>query len=210
MTWQVRKQGSPTATSGLTAQQVLEGVKEGIWDVTDEVRGPTDLTWRPLESHPIFEEAIAEIEAAAAPRHHDVEEHLDMNPLIDVALVLLIFFILTTSYDALRKVIDMPTMSRNAKGIKTLDESQAKSEFVIVNATLGPDKKVVYKVDNQEVPEQHLKTAIEVGVAQGRSKMIIDVSDVSWQTVMNIIDAGKQARVSKFMMRVPNEPGSGQ
>jgi hypothetical protein len=40
--------------------------------------------------------------------------------------------------------------------------------------------------------------------------MIIDVSDVSWQTVMNIIDAGKQARVVKFMMRVPGEPGSAQ
>ena len=209
MTWQVRRQGSPAITTGLTSQQVLEGVKDGVWDVTDEVKGPNDVAWQPLESHPIFEEAIAEIEMAA-PRHHDVEEHLDMNPLIDVALVLLIFFILTTSYDQLRKVIDMPTMSRNSKGIKVLDESQAKSEFVIVNATLGPDKKVIYKVDNQEVPEQHLRTAIEVGVAQGRSKMIIDVSDVSWQTVMNIIDAGKQARVVKFMMRVPGEPGSAQ
>src|SRR4051812_31009946 len=110
MSWQMRHEGSPHVTSGLTPNQIVQGLNEGVWEPSDEVRGPADKTWAALESHPFFEEALAEYEAA--PRHHDDgEEHLDMNPLIDVALVLLIFFILTTSYDALKKVMDMPSMS---------------------------------------------------------------------------------------------------
>ena len=40
------------------------------------------------------------------------ETRLDMNPLIDVALVLLIFFILTTTYESLRRAIDLPPGGR--------------------------------------------------------------------------------------------------
>lgn len=194
MSWQMRHEGSPHATSGLTPNQVLEGVKEGVWEFSDEVRGPTDAKWTPLESHPYFEEAIAELDEPM--QHHDVEEHLDMNPLIDVALVLLIFFILTTSYEALRRVMDMPTVSQKKEGAqrKVIGEDELKARFVVVGASVI-DGKTQYKVDDRVVEEQFLQTAIETAVSEGRNQMIIDVDNVPWEAVVKIIDAGQGARV---------------
>ena len=52
--WNVRHQGSPQSVDGLTADDVIDGVKEGIWETSDEVMGPDDVDWVPLEQHPVF------------------------------------------------------------------------------------------------------------------------------------------------------------
>ncbi len=201
MTWQIRHEGSPHATSGLTANQVLEGLKEGIWEVTDEVRGPRDVKWTALESHPFFEEALAELDEPA--RHSEIEEHLDMNPLIDVALVLLIFFILTTSYEALRKVIEMPTASK--KTIRKIPSEEVNARFVVVKATTVEGGKVLFKVDDQEVEERFLEDAFRRAITQGRKDMIIDAENVTWGTVTTIRDAGQGAGISSFKMKVSSK-----
>jgi biopolymer transport protein ExbD len=195
MSWQIRHEGSPNVTSGLTAQKVLEGLHEGVWEMTDEVRGPQDPNWKPIESHPFFEEALADYEPHGR-RHEDLEEHLDMNPLIDVALVLLIFFILTTSYDAMKKVMDMPAMSRTNKGLPKIEIKDVENQFVKVEAKIKPGAKTVtYIVDGKEVSEEHLKTAIEIGVSEGRKKLLIDPQDgINWGAVIAIVEAGKLAR----------------
>jgi biopolymer transport protein ExbD len=198
MSWQMRHEGSPHATSGLTPNQVLEGVRDGIWGITDEVRGPKDVKWIPLESHPFFEDALAELEEPA--RHSDIEEHLDMNPLIDVALVLLIFFILTTSYEALRKVIEMPTASK--KSPRFISRVDAESRYVMVKATTVEGGKVLFKVDGQEVEERFLEDAFRRAVAQGRKEMIIDAENVTWGTVTTIMDTGQSAEIRSFKMKV--------
>ena len=202
MSWQARHEGSPNATANLTAQQVLEGVAEGVWEPSDEVRGPSDAKWQAIEAHPLFEEAVQEIELPNKG-HHDDESHLDMNPLIDVALVLLIFFIITSSYDALKKVISMPQMTAKGGAIRKFDTELALNELIRVEARMSPDgKSVIYKVDGNEVPEDKLVQAIMIGTTAKRTKLLIDVQDVRWGTVVKIIDAGKGARVDKYMMRV--------
>ena len=106
MSWLVRREGASTTIPLPSAQAVLDGVKDGEWAASDEVRGPGESAWKPIESHPQFEEAIAEMEEPELP---PVEEtHLDMNPLIDVSLVLLVFFILTATYATLRRTVDLP------------------------------------------------------------------------------------------------------
>ena len=81
---------------------------------TDEVKGPADAHWQPIESHPTFAEAAADIEPP--PPAVDGRNHLDMNPLIDVCLVLLIFFILTITYASLERAIDVPEDNPDDKG----------------------------------------------------------------------------------------------
>src|SRR5260370_30512233 len=97
MNWKIRHEGSPKAVEDLTLPEVLEGLQDGLWEPTDEVMGPDDQAWIAIENHPQLEEVAADLELPPGPSHHD-ETHLDMTPLIDVCLVLLIFFILTTSY----------------------------------------------------------------------------------------------------------------
>src|SRR5262245_36557998 len=96
MSWKIRHEGSPRHLDGLTLAQVAEGMRDGQWGPTDEVMGPHDTAWVAIEAHPDLAELAASLEAPA-PAHPD-ETHLDMNALIDVCLVLLIFFMLTTSY----------------------------------------------------------------------------------------------------------------
>ncbi|MFL5340837.1 MAG: ExbD/TolR family protein [Gemmataceae bacterium] len=203
MSWQVRHEGSPNATVGLTPHQVLEGLHEGVWEPTDEVRGPGEVRWTKMEAHPVFEEAVADYEAPKRAVQDD--SHLDMNPLIDVALVLLIFFILTTSYEALRQVMDMPTMTQKNKKnqLQVVDPNQL-SEMIVVKGRMDGNKTVI-TVDGQQVEMDQLKTAIGIGRAQKKTKMVIDVRDVNWDTVIQIIDAGRQQGVQKFMMPVQKE-----
>ena len=115
MTWKVRHQGSPRPVEGLTPQQVAEGLNEGLWETTDEVMGPNDTSWVPLENHPQFAEIAAEIEPPP-PHTYDDETHLDFTALIDVTLVLLIFYILTASYAALASRLDSPDLQPGTNG----------------------------------------------------------------------------------------------
>ncbi|HLW68107.1 MAG TPA: biopolymer transporter ExbD [Gemmataceae bacterium] len=202
MSWNVRHQGSPNATSNLSAQQVLEGMREGIWEPTDEVRADNEMKWQPLEEHPFFAEAVADLEPP--PRHVEAETHLDMNPLIDVALVLLIFFILTTTYEALRQVMDMPQVSKTGQKLKVISDAESKSEYIRVLARMEGDK-TVYTVDEQRVTEEQLPSAIGAGIAAKRNKMIIDAEGVTWDSVVKIIAAGKSKRVDKFLIKVQQD-----
>ena len=54
MNWKVRHEGSPQTVDNLTPGQIAQGLEEGLWEPTDEVQGPDDLTWTPIESHPVF------------------------------------------------------------------------------------------------------------------------------------------------------------
>src|SRR5207245_10488453 len=113
MKYSVRHQGSPRWVDGLTVAEVVEGLQEGQWDPTDEVKGPADPDWVAIENHPQFEEIAADLEPP--PGTQDVDEtRLDMNPVIDVALVLLVFFMLTASYAAIQSVLIMPSGARTA------------------------------------------------------------------------------------------------
>src|SRR5262245_35134785 len=97
MKWTVRHQGSPRQVSGLTLQQLIEGLQDGQWDSTDEVKGPQDTAWLAIEEHPQLADVVHDLDPLEIV-HEEEPTHLDMNALIDVCLVLLIFFILTTSY----------------------------------------------------------------------------------------------------------------
>src|SRR5438128_383725 len=115
MNWSIRHQGSPRSIDGLSTEKVVEGLQDGLWEPTDEIKGDQEGDWVALENHPQFAELASELEPLPAPAHDD-ETRLDMNPLIDVCLVLLIFFILTTSYGALQKTLAMPDVSSQRLG----------------------------------------------------------------------------------------------
>jgi biopolymer transport protein ExbD len=197
MNWKVRHQGSPRAVDGLDVQQVVEGLQDGLWEPTDEVVGPQDRNWVAIENHPQFAEAAAEIEAPP-PKVHEDETRLDMNPLIDVALVLLIFFILTTSYAALQRVLEMPGGSSADTGPPTITKQKIKETMILVQARMR-DGKPVMKVENDEVDEKYLSAALSKYVKNTRKTyLLIDAEGVDWGTVVHIQDAAKGADMDKI------------
>ncbi len=111
MTRTVRHEGSPRAIEkGSPWNRFYEGLLDGLREPTDEVRrsqgnglaGPGKPSGDGVET-------AGEVEPPP-PRIADEATNLDFNALIDVCLVLLIFFILTTTYAALiKQLLDMPS-----------------------------------------------------------------------------------------------------
>src|SRR5438477_3197867 len=176
MTWRIRHQGSPRAVEGLTLEEVVEGLQDGQWEPTDEVMGPADRDWVALENHPQFADVALDLEPHP-PRHYDDETHLDFNPLIDVCLVLLIFFILTTSYAALQKVLPMAAVSsQSVKGPPLVSQQQVK-EFMIKVEAYQENGKPVIRVEDEVVDLESLVPAIRRYVKKERkTELLIDAA----------------------------------
>jgi biopolymer transport protein ExbD len=194
MSWQIRHQGSPRSVPGLSLAEVIEGLQDGYWEPTDEVMGPDDSDWETIENHPALAEIAADLEPPP-PKLHEDETRLDMNPLIDVALVLLIFFILTTSYAALQKVIDMPVNSAKKvdSPLRVVPQALVKELMVKVEARMKDGEKVI-KVEDEVVDERHLRSVLNRFVkGSRRTNLLIDAKGVDLGTVVTIQDAAKGA-----------------
>ena len=209
MTWKIRHEGSPRSVEGLSAAQVVEGLQDGQWETTDEVMGPQDRNWVAIESHPVFADVAAEIEPPP-PRTHEDETRLDMNPLIDVCLVLLIFFILTTSYAALQQVLDMPGTSQKPLEGPLVRTPEAIAQFTIkVTARMKNGKPVISVEDEVVDPDDLMATLKRYWKATRKTELLLDAGDdVDWGTLIAIQDAAKGAKVQRVHYQVrPEETG---
>lgn len=203
--WKLRHQGSPRSIEGLRLPQIVEGLEDGLWEPTDEVMGPQDRQWVSIESHPQLAEIAADMEPPPAAEHED-ETRIDMNPLIDVALVLLIVFILTMTYASLQAALEMPDMKRDALGKPIPVSPDLVKQFTIkVEATQVGDHPVI-KVEDEVVDLADLVTALSRYVKSTRkTDILLDARGVTWDTVAHIQDAAKGAGVSKI--HVLAQPG---
>jgi biopolymer transport protein ExbD len=205
MSWKVRHEGSPQAVEDLTLQQVVEGLQDGHWELTDEVMGPQDSAWVPIESHPQLAEAAADIEPPPPPYRED-ESKIDMNALIDVCLVLLVFFMLTTTYAALQKMLDDPSLSADKQGALTVTQKEVQDLMIQVKAVEGPSGPVI-TVENQLVTEADLVPVLRkfVGKEHKTELLIEHDRQVPHGTVVAIIDAAKGAGIAHVNVLVPRE-----
>ena len=202
MSWRVRFEGSETVVELPTAQKVLEGGREGEWEASDDVRGPIDRDWTPIEEHAQFADAIAELEPHAVEGPD--ETRLDMNPLIDVALVL-IFFILTTTYSILRRTIDVPgepeTKDEGKKAKLTpqqLEERMFKVELWMIEGH-GARLKINDKIIELNEVAKALQDAVK---ATGHREMLLEFEGrVPWGIVAQVIDAAKAAEIQNVNLK---------
>ena len=200
MSWKVRHQGSPRFVEGLTLPEIVEGLQDGAWDPTDEVMGPDDERWTAIESHPALEEIALDLEPPPPAEHPD-ETRLDMNPLIDVALVLLIFFILTTSYAALQKAIDAPeATSQKVDGPLVVSQARVNELMVKLTARMENGRKVI-KVENEVVDEANLRAALSQYVRDTRkTNLFLDAEGIDLGSLVAIQDAAKGAGFEKVFL----------
>jgi biopolymer transport protein ExbD len=201
MSWKVRHQGSPQHVE-VTLQQLVHGLQDGQWEGSDEVVGPGDKVWTPIEKHHLLEETLSEIEEIERDSHkepEDLEEQrIDMNPLIDVCLVLLVFFILATTLQVLEKVLDMPQNKGESLGkIREVNEEEVKEFMIRVQAYRDGPRQVV-KIEETETPQDDLERSLRRFVRDTRkTELVIDAKDVEWGLIVRIIDAAAGARIKK-------------
>jgi biopolymer transport protein ExbD len=158
MTWKIRHEGSPQAVEGLSLEEVLHGLADGNWEPTDEVMGPNDKTWKKLEDHPQFAEIASELQGPRARTYGDEDAHVDMNALIDVCMVLLIFFILTTSYNALQSRLDSPDVAPKAEdapqALKMVEREDAELTTIVVVIEMENGKPVITVAGKKVTPDK--------------------------------------------------------
>jgi biopolymer transport protein ExbD len=174
MSWKVRHEGSPKAVEGLTLQQVVDGLTEGQWEATDEVRGPNDTEWKRFEDHPQFAEAAAEL--AAPPEYvYDDEGHIDLNALIDVCLVLLIVFILTTTAAAMQSRLRSPDVDPKddkQEAIAIVQDDEVDRTMVRVNVTMSGGKPVI-KIENKETSLSSVEEELKKIVRNSKKSILL-------------------------------------
>lgn len=205
MNWKIRHEGSPVAVEDLTLGEVVEGLQDGQWEATDEVMGPNDEDWTAIENHPQLAEAAADLEPRPA-RVYDDETRLDMTALIDVTLVLLIFFILTTSYAALQKILEAPTVTIDKEtGVPMVTQDQVKEFMIQVKVTMENNQPVI-RVEGKIVDEDSLMSEL-LNYTRGEKRktdLLIECDpNVPRQTVVLIQDKAKGAKVQKLYRLVP-------
>jgi biopolymer transport protein ExbD len=201
-TWNVRHEGSPRSVQGLTLAQIIVGLRDGLWEPTDEVMGPNDRKWVTIEAHPQLEAVASEIEPPPPPSHPD-ESRLDMNPLIDVCLVLLIFFILTTTYVAIQKVVPVTITTDSQKGkIQVVKPGQVQNYMIRVRARPGktdPAEPVIKVEDEKEAGLAEFPQVLASWVNKThKHEMLLDVAGITWGMTIRIQDAAKGAGVNKI------------
>jgi biopolymer transport protein ExbD len=197
MKWSVRHQGSPRQVDGLSLAELIQGLQDGLWDATDEVKGPNDSAWVTIEEHPQLADAVHDLDPLEIV-HVEDQTHLDMNALIDVCLVLLIFFILTTSYQTLEKVLAMPATKPDDPGaVKVVAQTDVENYMILVKARKEDGKAVVW-VEGEEVPEAQLQTVLSREARKAKKQqLLLDASGVDYGTVIKIIDAAGSANIEQ-------------
>jgi biopolymer transport protein ExbD len=206
MSWKVRHEGSPQAVEGLSLQQLVEGLQDGHWEPTDEVMGPQDADWVPMENHPQLEEVVADIEPPPPPFHED-ESRLDMNALIDVCLVLLVFFMLTTTIAIAQKMFDTADLTAQSdKPTPVISPKQAQELMIRVNVTEGANGPVV-TVEDQPVNLDNLAVVLGSLVRKEHKIELLLSHDrqVPHGAVVAVEDAAKTAGIKKVSILVPKE-----
>ncbi len=203
--WKLRHEGSPKAIEGLSLPQILEGLQDGRWEPTDEVMGPKDPAWTAIENHPQLAEVADDIEPPP-PREHDDESRLDMNPLIDVCLVLLVFFILTTTYAVLQKRLEAPNATTQNAGPVTITKEQVKEQMLKIDIKMENGRPVI-KVENKAVPPERLEAELTAFARSTRkTKLLLEYDgDVPHRSVVEVLDAARGAGLEKVSLVVPDK-----
>lgn len=209
MAWQLRHEGSPQPVpQALTTEQIVEGMRDGVYAISDEVRGNGNNKWVKLEKHPHFAEVAEVVQEIESQVFHEPEDdNIDMNPLIDVCLVLLVFFILATTMSVMEKVLNLPKNQMPDKTPRPLTADQVQKYIMVKVEKKGAA--TIFKVNDYETTEANMLRELERMIKEGKSEMILDIGPgVDFGNYTLVIDKSHEARITKILTKAPNKGGS--
>jgi biopolymer transport protein ExbD len=123
----------------------------------------------------------------SANKHHTLSE-LNITPLLDLAFVLLVIFILTTAPPVNDMDITLPTAGANPK------DAARKAQYVTIN---NVGKIQLNNVDMDE--EKLLRTLVEFRKEDPDLNVVVRAdSGIYFQRVVTVLDVLIAARVAKF------------
>ena len=131
----------------------------------------------------------------SANKHHALSE-LNITPLLDLAFVLLVIFILTTAPPVNELDISLPTAGANPK------EQKSKAYFVSIN-NVGK-----ISLNNVEMNEnQLLRTLVEFRKEDPELNVVVRAdSNIEVQRLVSVLDVLISANVTKFGLSTDTAP----
>ena len=176
--------GRKTICSGCGAKVTVPGEVEG----TSGKVGQSSALF--------YEEELDDPSVMVMANSSHGEDLIDMTPMVDVVLFLLIFF-LVTSVQALQAVIDMPTpqaVGAASKG-RSISEYEQDPDFISVRIE---DDDSIWVEDEQTFADQDLRVKLRAAAVERPrvpSVVVIGNAEASHGAAVRVFDACAYARV---------------
>ena len=191
--WLVRTEDDAGPGRKVRFEPLAQGIEDGVWNESDQARGPNDADWVLIGEHPQLEEHLPPGPPFKTGDREEAE--MDMTPMIDVTFQLLIFFMIAATYVVQKTLEIAAAQAEEAPAVVTL--SQLADDNVIVK--VSRDRSVT--VDGAAVSFEGLDSALAQAAKRRRhatAEMVLDVDDeVDHQTVVKVIDAAAGAEIEK-------------
>ncbi len=192
--WDLRNHDSDSKSILLESIEIQDLIVSGLISINDEIRKEGETTWKTFLDYPEFDDTFS----VKSSIKHDEDENIDMNALIDVCLVLLVFFILLTSYAKLVQHLEAAKTNPDSK-IPSITTTQADQKTKVVIKTEAG--KTLFYINEQVVESENLTTALKVSARKLKSKDLILFysDDVPYQAVISIQDAARAADFQQIL-----------
>ena len=192
--WDLRNHDSDSKSILLESIEIQNLIVSGLISINDEIRKEGETTWKTFLDYPEFDDTFS----VKSTIKHDEDENIDMNALIDVCLVLLVFFILLTSYAKLVQHLEAAKTNPDSK-IPSITTTQADQKTKVVIKTEAG--KTLFYINEQVVESENLTTALKASARKLKSKDLILFysDDVPYQAVISIQDAARAADFQQIL-----------
>jgi len=192
--WDLRNHDSDSKSILLESIEIQDLIVSGLISINDEIRKEGETTWKTFLDYPEFDDTFS----VKSSIKHDEDENIDMNALIDVCLVLLVFFILLTSYAKLVQHLEAAKTNPDSK-IPSITTTQADQKTKVVIKTEAG--KTLFYINEQVVESENLSTALKASARKLKSKDLILFysDDVPYQAVISIQDAARAADFQQIL-----------
>ena len=192
--WGLRNHDSDSKSILLESIEIQDLIVSGLISINDEIRKEGETTWKTFLDYPEFDDTFS----VKSSIKHDEDENIDMNALIDVCLVLLVFFILLTSYAKLVQHLEAAKTNPDSK-IPSITTTQADQKTKVVIKTEAG--KTLFYINEQVVESENLTTALKASARKLKSKDLILFysDDVPYQAVISIQDAARAADFQQIL-----------
>jgi biopolymer transport protein ExbD len=192
--WDLRNHDSDSKSILFEFIEIQDLIVSGLISINDEIRKEGETTWKTFLDYPEFDDTFS----VKSSIKHDEDENIDMNALIDVCLVLLVFFILLTSYAKLVQHLEAAKTNPDSK-IPSITTTQADQKTKVVIKTEAG--KTLFYINEQVVESENLTTALKASARKLKSKDLILFysDDVPYQAVISIQDAARAADFQQIL-----------
>jgi biopolymer transport protein ExbD len=154
---------------------------------------------------PAAEEAVVTFERKAVG-----DDEVDMTPMIDCVFLLLIFFLVTASFQ-LQKALEVPAPEKKEKDVatKTLEQIEDDEDYIIVRI----DKDNTIWVNDSEAPSEQdllvkLREAHQAIGSKGfppNKLLVIADGDCRHDVVIRVLDAGNDVGIEKVQLTTSDD-----